>query len=138
MQQKVLALPGRDHLHELVVLDLLHLGVDGHELGPEDLAEVGFAAQRLERLAEAARQRVIAEIGVAPALRSGLERCWMPSQPQASVAAIAMYGLASAPIMRFSTRRAAGAATGARIPTVRLSVPHWMLIGAAVKRVRRR
>jgi len=46
--------------------------------------------------------------------------------------------LASAPITRFSMRRAAGVATGLRMPTVRLSVPHWMLIGAAVKRASRR
>ena len=31
-------------------------------------------------------------------------------------------------------RRACGLASGLRMPTVRLSVPHWMLMGAAVKR----
>jgi hypothetical protein len=35
-------------------------------------------------------------------------------------------------------RRACGVAMGERMPTVRLSVPHWMLIGAAVWRARRR
>jgi hypothetical protein len=62
----------------------------------------------------------------------GSIRSRMPSQPQASVAAIAMYGFASAPMTRFSTRRADGAASGTRMPTVRLSLPQWMLIGAAV------
>ena len=65
-------------------------------------------------------------------------RCWMPSQPQARVAASATEGLASAPMTRFSTRLAEGGATGLRMPTVRLSVPHWMLMGAAVNRDRRR
>ena len=35
---------------------------------------------------------------------------------------------------RFSTRRASGRAIGARIPTVRLSVPQRILIGAALYR----
>ena len=35
-------------------------------------------------------------------------------------------------------RRACAPATGERMPTVRLSVPHWMLIGAALERTRRR
>jgi len=35
-------------------------------------------------------------------------------------------------------RRAAALATGERMPTVRLSVPHWMLIGAALLRTSRR
>ena len=51
---------------------------------------------------------------------------------------MAQYGFASAPITRFSMRRAWGEAMGERMPTVRLSVPHWMLIGAAVWRARRR
>ncbi len=34
--------------------------------------------------------------------------------------------------------RADRAAIGARMPTVRLCMRHWMLMGAAVKRVRRR
>jgi acetyl-CoA carboxylase biotin carboxyl carrier protein len=43
------------------------------------------------------------------------------AQPQASVAAIARYGLTSTPGTRFSSRRACGPELGMRMPQVRLS-----------------
>src|SRR5580658_5420904 len=51
---------------------------------------------------------------------------------------MAMYGLASAPPHRFSTRRASAVEFGTRRPAVRLSYPQCMLIGAVWYRVRRR
>src|ERR1700760_969242 len=59
MQQEMLALPWRDHLHELGVLDLLDLGVDGDEVLAQHVVQVGLVAQQLQRLAEAARQLVL-------------------------------------------------------------------------------
>src|SRR5437870_13892017 len=49
-----------------------------------------------------------------------------------------MYGFASAPARRFSTRRALASDAGTRRPAVRLSYPHCTLIGASWKREIRR
>jgi hypothetical protein len=64
VEQQVLPLPRRNHVHELVVLDGLDLGVDGDELVAQDLAQVFVVAQQLEGLAEASRQRIAALVGV--------------------------------------------------------------------------
>ncbi|MCY1443312.1 hypothetical protein D9M71_597190 [compost metagenome] len=62
----------------------------------------------------------------------------MPMKPHSKLAAIARYGLASAPGRRFSTRRFCGPASGTRRPTVRFSSPHSTFTGAEVSGRKRR
>ena len=58
MQQQMLAFPGRNHFHELVEFKFLDFRVHGDEFLAQHLVQIRLAAQPIQRLAQAARQRV--------------------------------------------------------------------------------